>query len=512
MSRLGKILYLFSGLSVVGFLVTRFLLGGFHPAMWIPLALFLGGILGAFWVDRKLYLDFLSMKTTKHGMNMGLLILMVVIMLGAVNFVSVRHYKTFDFSLAQVNTLSDQSVKLLQSLDSDLKITYFYKEDTEDPQNNRRAFQNLIRKYQDKSTKVVLDYVDVNKRPDLAEEYGVNKGSGVVFLEYKGRKNRIEKIDEQEITGALVKVTREKDKIVYLVTGHGEGQLDELKDAYGLGSLKKLLEGNRYLLKPIALFTNPEIPKDADVVIVPGPRQTFADVEVKALEVYLKRGGSLFLAIDPQLPHGLDTLLAQVGIQPKNNFVITVVQTAFGRVADPAATPANEFSATHPVTKIFGKNEFAMFKLPQGIGKGNVPAGITFDEIVKTGENSFAYPDTKFKSEPEKGPFSIGVALKGKWPGAAEGSTEFNIILLGDGDFLSNELLYRNANRDLMLNSIVSLAKEENMISITPKEVAATQLTLTENKFYMFIFAFVIPLPLLMLVSSGFIWFRRRHA
>jgi hypothetical protein len=45
------------------------------------------------------------------------------------------------------------------------------------------------------------------------------KGSGVVFLEYKGKRNRIEKIDEQEITQALIKVTREKNKTIYFTVG-----------------------------------------------------------------------------------------------------------------------------------------------------------------------------------------------------------------------------------------------------------------------------------------------------
>jgi ABC-type uncharacterized transport system involved in gliding motility auxiliary subunit len=508
---MGKILYLLSGFSILCFVVARFLLGGFQPALWIPIGMFFCGLAGAFWVDRKLYLDFLSMKTTKHGMNMGMMILMVLVMLVVVNFISVRHYTTFDFSLAKVNTLSDQSVKLLNALDSDLKVTYFYKEGNDDPQNNRRAFQSLIKKYQDKSTKVVLDFVDVNKRPDLTESYGVNKGSGVVFLEYKGRRSRIEKIEEQEITGALVKVTREKDKTVYMVTGHGEGALDDLKDAYGLGALKNLLEGNRYILKPLTLITSAEVPKDADVVLIPGPRQTFAEVEIKALEEYLKRGGSLFIGVDSQMPHGLDPLLNKVGVQLKNNFIITVVQTAFGKMADPAATPATEFSVNHPITKIFGKNGFALFKLPQALVKTNVPSGITYEEILKTGDNAFGYPDNKFNTEPEKGPYTLMVALKGKWPGSEKGS-DFNMIVVGDGDFLGNQLLYRNINRDLVLNSIVSLAKEENLISITPKEITATQMTLTENKFYMFIFAFVIPLPLLLLATSGFIWFRRRHA
>jgi ABC-type uncharacterized transport system involved in gliding motility auxiliary subunit len=455
-----------------------------------------------------MYIEFLTMKTTKHGMNMGAMILSVLVMLSAVNFVSVRHYKTFDFSVAQRNSLSDQSVKLLQSLDSELKILFFYKEGVEEAQQNRRDFQNLVKRYQDVSPKVSLDFVEVNKRPDLAEQYGVNKGGGVVFVEYKGKRNRIERIEEQEITGAIAKAVRQNDKIVYLVTGHGEGTLDNSRDPNGLSQLKSLLEGNRYILKPLQLATQPEVPKDADVVLVVGPKHSFIDLEIRALEKYLEAGGSLFFALDPSAGHGLGPLLEKVGVKLANNYVITVLQTMYGAVSDPSSTPGTEFSSTNNITKVFGK-EMVLFTMPQAIEKGTPPAGATFDEIVKTGANSMAYADNKFEGEGKNGPFALVASVKGKLPA---GSNDFQVVIAGDSDFLNNQMLYRNLNRDLLLNSVLTLAKEDNMVSITPKEITATELTLTENKFYMFLFAFIIPLPLLMLFTSGFLWHRRRNA
>jgi ABC-type uncharacterized transport system involved in gliding motility auxiliary subunit len=509
MSRLGKILFLISGLSVVGFLAARFILEGFVPALWAPLGLFLGSFLAAIFVDRQMYFEFMTMKTTKHGMNMGVMILSVVVMLAAVNFVSIRHYKTFDFSLAQQNTLSDQSIRLLKSLDSELKILFFYKDGADEAQQNRKAFQSLVKRYQDNSAKVSLDFVEVNKRPDLAEQYNVNKGGGVVFVEYKGKRNRIEKIEEQEITGAIAKATRDKDKNVYLVTGHAEGGLEDTRDPNGLAQLKGLLEGNRYLLKPLPLATKPEIPKDADVVLIIGAKQSFLEVELGAIEKYLQEGGNLFVALDPSTDHGLKPLLEKVGVKLSDNYIINVMQTAFGKVADPSATPGTEFSSSNNITKVFGKNEFVLFRMPQGLEKVNPPSGVTIDDIVKAGENSFGYPDNKFEGQGTSGPFTLVASVKGKWP---SGSKDFQLVVAGDSDFLNNQMLYRNLNRDLMLNSILTLAKEENMVSITPKEIAATELTLTENKFYMFLFAFVIPLPILMLVSSGLLWYRRRNA
>ena len=42
----------------------------------------------------------------------------------------------------------------------------------------------LIKKYQDQSDRIVLDFFEAYERPDLAASYGVNNGSGQVFLEY----------------------------------------------------------------------------------------------------------------------------------------------------------------------------------------------------------------------------------------------------------------------------------------------------------------------------------------
>ena len=294
MSRLTKISFLFSVLSFVSLVLVRYLLGEWVNFCWVALGLgvFFAGF-GVFF-DRRLFIEFFKMKTTKHGMNMGVMILLVIALLAIVNFIAIRKYQVWDFSLATTNTISDQSIKLLKSLDSDLKVRFFYQKGVEGNEENRRAFRDLIKKYQDQTERISLEFVDLNERPDLGREYGVDKGSGSAFLEYKGRRNRIDKIDEQDLSSALVKVTREGKKTIYFTTGHGEPSLDEPKEARGQNVLKVLLENNNYKVEAIGTAQNPRIPKDADLVIISGPTQSFQSFEITALEDYLKSGGSLF--------------------------------------------------------------------------------------------------------------------------------------------------------------------------------------------------------------------------
>lgn len=530
MSRLGKILFFCSGLSLLGFVIVRLLLGTWVPFLWVCLGLFILLVGGAFYVDRVFFKEFMGMKTTRQGMSMGAMLALALVLLVALNFIAARKYTTFDFSANKVNTLSDQSVKLINSLTGDLKVIYFYKDGTEGVEQNRRAFIDLIKKYQDKSDFVKLEFVEVNKRPDLTEKYNIKKGTQAVILDYAGKTNLIEKIDEQELTSALVKVTRTSEKTVYILSGHGELPLEASQDGQSASLLKQLLEGNRYLVKSFSFTETSEVPKDADILMVLGPQQRFIDVEIKALENYLKRGGGLIMALEPRTQHGLEALLKGVGIVLKDNYIASVLETPIGRAIDPRFTRGSVFSATSQITKPFGKNEFTLFRLPQALEKlESAPEGMTIDEIVKTPEASMAFKTMQFDAAGDKGPFVLGMTVKGAYPGAemetvaaptedgkptepaAPKAKEFNLVVLGDQDVVNDQYLYQNLNRDLVLNSVASLAKEENLISITPKEVSRTELKMTDTQLNLYRFA-ALAFPVLIFITSGAIWVRRRYA
>lgn len=167
MHRLSKISFLFAALSLVSMALIRYMLGEWVPFCWVALGLFVFFVGFSLILDRKLFVEFFTLKTTKHGMNMGVLILLVLALLIVVNFIAVRKYQTFDFSLAKTNTLSAQSVQLLKSLDADLKILFFYKKGVEGNEENRRLFRDLVKKYQDQTDKVQLDFVEVKDRKSV---------------------------------------------------------------------------------------------------------------------------------------------------------------------------------------------------------------------------------------------------------------------------------------------------------------------------------------------------------
>lgn len=516
MSKKGKLFFVFSILSFVALSGLYFALKVWMPFMWFVIGSALVGLIGWIVVDKKIIIDFFSMKTTKQGMNMGVLILISFCFLSVVNYVGAKHYGTFDFSANKLNSLSDQSRKILLSLEGDLNVKFFYKNGADRAEENKRIFRELVKKYQDASSRVQIEFVEMNEKAKLTQDFGAGKGYGEAFIDYKGSKNRIENYTEQDFTNAIIKLTRKKKKTIYFLEGHGERSTDDEKDETALYGFKQLLEKNSYIIKKLSLGTNPQIPEDMDTLVIAAPTQAFQDHEIKALELYLNQGGSLMLALDDRRSTGLEKILGHVGLQLEKFYVFNVFNSPMGQVVNAQSpTVAAQYSQSSEITKMFTASQMTVFRQPHALTVTNTPATIHIESIAKTPENSVALKEldsVDYQGKPQ--PFNIAVELKGKYTATTE--KDFSMVVFADTDFMSNILLYQNLNRDLALNTVASLAKEVDLISVSPKEAQATKILLSPPEFSQFftfaIFGLFLPLPLLLLITSSVLWFKRRHA
>lgn len=492
----------------------------FATKVWMPFmwGLLIPAVLGlGFWIyaEATRIAEFFKMKSTKQGLNMGALIFIVFFLLALINYLGAKYYKVIDLSGNRINTLSDQTVKLVSMLDSDLVIRFFYKNGSDRVDDNKKLFRDLVKKYQDVSTRINLEFVEMNEKAKLTQDYGATRGSGEAFLDYKGSKNRIENYTEQDLTNALIKVTRTQKKTIYLVEGHGEREIENEKNESGLYGFKQLLEKNSYIVKKLAIATVAEIPEDAQALAILGPTQSFQTSEVKALENYLEKGGALYLALEKGNTAGLEKLMGTLGIELEKFYVFNVYTTPMGQVVNAQSpTVAVNYSLTHPATKVFAANQMTVFSQPNAIKLTPPKADVQSEVLVMTPPNSVALKDLDsqdYMGEPKS--FNLAVELKGK---IGKSEKEFTVIAFSDVDFMSNLLLYQNLNRDLALNSIAALVKENDLIAISPKEPLATKILLSPPEMSQFmkfvIIGIFLPIPLVFMVLSIVLWYRRRHA
>src|ERR1700730_15843591 len=120
--------------------------------------------------------SWMKAKQTKYTAYATLYILIVIGILGLVNFLANRYNKSVDTTANKRYSLSDQTKKLVGDLKSDLIISYF------DQTSGFQSAKDMLDRYQTLSPKVHVQYVDVLKKPQLARSYGV-KSTGTAIVE-----------------------------------------------------------------------------------------------------------------------------------------------------------------------------------------------------------------------------------------------------------------------------------------------------------------------------------------
>lgn len=486
------------------------------PFMWGVLVPSVMGFLGWIYYERYILREFFSLKTTKFGIDMGAIIFLSVLFIGVINFVGARHTKTFDFSINQMNSLSEQSKKIALSLQSDFAVKFFYKYGADNVENNKRIFRDLVKKYQDVNSKIQLEFIEMNEKAKLTQEFGASRGSGEAFIEYRGNKNRVENYTEQDFTNAIIKVTRTTKKTIYFLEGHGERSIDDEKDEGSLFGFKQLLEKNSYVVKKLSLISVPEVPQETDVLVIAAPTQSFQDHEVKAIESYLKRGGSLLVGLEGlRLPTGFQRIMSNVGVELENFYVFNVFNTPMGQVVNAQSpTVAVIYSPTSEITKVFGPNQMTVFRQPHALKDYPHSDKVKVDYIVKTPDSSVALKEldsSDYIGKPQS--YNLVAEIRGQYLDAEK---PFSMVVSADIDYMTNILLYQNLNRDLALNSVSALAKDLDLVSISTKETTASKILLSPPEFNQF-FKFVVvglflPLPVIFMIVSLVLWYRRRHA
>src|SRR5262249_40134364 len=141
------------------------------------------------------------------------------------------------------------------------------------------------------------EYVDPDKKPAIAKQNGVQQYGTIVF-NYKGRTERVTSDSEQDITNGIVKVVTGQQKKVYFTQGHGEHDTGT-QDPQGYNSISTSRTRENYGLDKVVLAQRGDVPDDAAVVVVAGPRADFFPPEIEALKKYLDKSGKLLLEIDP---------------------------------------------------------------------------------------------------------------------------------------------------------------------------------------------------------------------
>ncbi|HXU10947.1 MAG TPA: GldG family protein [Candidatus Binatia bacterium] len=461
-------------------------------------------------------------RAASASVGYTLTVLAVVVL---VNFLAARH--TFfrkDLTENRDFSLSEQTEKILEGLPREVSLTSFSREG--DP--GRQKLQDLLEEYTHRSRRLTVRYVDPDKNPAEVRRYNVTE-LGTLVIESGKQEQRVTAGDEESITNAIIKVTTDRERIVYGTTGHGEHDLNDT-DRGGLSALKSALEKQNYVVKPLTL--NAGVPADASVVIIDGPAKPFLEAETKMISDWVEKGGRLLLAQDPGVDPGFDALLASFGAAVRKDVVIDKVSQLFGGDARIPMVPADGYDRSHPITKTFDYQ--TIYPLASSIDvKEPSPPGVTAVKLARTSEMSWGeVNEEEFRTgriqlddRDTRGPITLVAAFEKKGsaaapdpapaantdaakPPAAPGA---RLVLFGDGDFASNNYFNAGGNGDLALNAVAWLVEQGELMSIRPKSGSPRIAILSPAQVFYYFWTIVAIAPIMIATVGVGIWWRRKR-
>lgn len=465
--------------------------------------------------EQKKVRQFFTTRSFKQSSNFTIMSLTVFGIIILINMILIKHNYRWDTTKGKQFSLSPQSKKIVRSLKDDLQIKAFFRP------SNQQAIRDLLSEYSNYSSRFKYEIIDPDANPGLVKQYNVENYGTIVF-EYKDKIERIKESTEQEITNALIKVTREEEKKIYFTTMHGELDIDDINPE-GLNEAKKGLETENYNVEKIFLAEMGGVPKDCSVLVIAGLKKDLLDAEYQEINKYVEQGGKLLVFLDPDQPD-LHQLLYKWGFDIGDNTIIDVspVGQLFGAGYGSSLIANYE---PHEITEDF--NLMTIFRLARSVTPIAKPdSGLTVKSLATTTEFPGSWAETNLVGEEIqfdegqdlKGPISLAAVVEKDVPSTPDSTVEgelpnqlkTRIAIFGDSDFITNAYYHFQGNGDLFLNVISWLAEQGYLISIRPKEPEDNRVSLTSQQSKIIFWFGVVLLPLSILIAGIVIYIQRK--
>ena len=441
------------------------------------------------------------------------LFLLLVILLG---YLASQYRYAKDITQANRNILTQGSVNILNQMKEPVNITVFAtKDDASGGDNFRKGMIDFVARYQRAKKNVNLKFINPSEEPKLAQDAGI-KNDGEVIVEYQKRVEHITPpIAEQEMTNLLVRLSRTNQQAVMYMDGHGERNLIGVKN-FDIGEFGKQLEAKGFKFANPDLTIAQSVPSNGAMLVIASPQVDVSEVEAKKIKAYLESGGNLFWLLDDNNLRGLKEVADYLGLQVSPGIAMDMASAQYG--ADARVSFASLYGE-HAIT-----NNFMLRTLfPEAhevTAHGNDDNGWKVSNLVEVAPNGWLTSEKLAKDvkpvfnekKDKKGPINIGVALERTY-----GKKGQRVVVMGNGNFLSNTFITNGGNLDLGVNIVNWLAGDDKLITIQPMPLKDINMTIPDTDSGRIIawtvfhgFQYFIPLG--MMIAGFYLWWKRRKA
>lgn len=417
-------------------------------------------------------------------------------------WLSVRYPAQIDITHNASNSLAPASRKILDTLPGEVHITAYIKKG----QPLRLQIAQLIDRYSRHKPDVTLSFIDPDTQPEKTRELGIGD-QGLVLVDYQGRTEKLQFVDESTLTNALLQLANAKQRWVTFLTGHGERAPDGIAN-FDLGQFGKELARRKITALTVNLATIPAIPDNSALLVIAAPAVPLLPAEIDIIKQYIERGGNLLLLTDPGNSH-LDALLQQLGLRTLPGLIVDSGAGLYG-INDPSFVLASAYPE-HPVTR--GLQLITLYPKAAAL-EHNKASGFQAQPLLESGPKTWTETGPmagaigfNANGNEKKGPLTFGYTLTRD----VDKTSQQRIAVIGDSDFLANTYIGNVGNLDMGLRLVNWLIHDDRFIDIPAKTAIDKSLQLTQTTVAVIGFGFLIIIPLLLFSTGLFIWYRRKR-
>jgi ABC-type uncharacterized transport system len=454
-----------------------------------------------------------------------------------VNYLGCRHYRTLDLSRNQQFSISDQTSGFLRGLGGKVEIiTAFLGTSDILPEvkgilneydrigGDQIAVENLdLSRSRSRITELRDKYkLDLNREQvAIISESGRVKIIGAEELVSRDAATGriLEFLGEEKITSALLEVTEQQQKKVYLITGDRTLGLVPIAQ-----QLLALTNSQNTRLEQLILKGRQSIPADADALIFAGNTQDLTRPEVDLVRAYWEdRRGGLVILLDPAAATpNLNSLLRDNGVIPRADRVLSgrsIPGLGFNKIYQVPVTimPGPGPTRDLPILSmlLMERTQSMDVQIDSEIyrSKNIRPYPLLIAGESFWGEREHLSEVVSFDPDEDAGPENVYVAAaieKGLPDDVDFKQGVSRLVAVGNPNLISPDGNTSKTASDFCMASINWVMKRDQLLGIAPRKPTSYEIYLRNSTFGLLQSLIIWVLPVVLLFCGALVWYRRR--
>ncbi len=487
----------------------------------VPLLWFVGA-LPAFGIHRTLAASPHSVHPLRirSAVEGGLAVSLGIAMLFPLNYLGTEYNERFDYGFFKTTEVGTATHQIVDNLEAPLRAVIFFPSSSEVLREVRPYFDDL------EGPNLTVEIMDAVLDPEQAKAWKVRDNGTIAFIRGAGDDEHVEtvkigdKLDsakkdlkklDSKVQTALLKLAKDK-RTVYFTVGHDEMYWkNAADDQHNIDTFKKVVEGLNFKVKELGIDDGlaQQVPDDAAMVFVMGPKKRFFTEEVTALKAYRDGGGAIFLMLEPG--DDAQTELAALG---GVTFDPTVVLSDKAFVAitrgpsDRENIVTNKFTSHESMTTLTKNSQQAQFIAPTcgSIKEASDHTG-KVTVTMKGMPDWFADRNANFEFDGGEDPIVAekrgGYEIAAVASGPAADGKEWRVATVADTTWASNFVLTRNqASLVYLLETTGWLTQDPSLGGETETE-EDIKIVHTKDGEGLWFYGTIVLLPLLAFTSGA---------